>query len=151
MSRHQKDEELAQRLMTCGLCGSGISADEKFKKLKNGTVNRYVYYFCNKSRDRNCKCGYINEDDLLKQFEELMNDINLDKIGIKEKIKIEVERFKKFQKFVLKNNDKIEIGDIDIRNYIKYILKEGSILEKRELLGCLKSKITLRNKIIILE
>ncbi|MDD5639677.1 MAG: recombinase family protein [Candidatus Pacebacteria bacterium] len=133
------------RLMTCGLCGSGISADEKFKKLKNGSVNRHVYYFCNKSRDRNCKCGYINEEDLLKQFEELMNDINLDEIGIKEKIKIEVERFKKFQKFVLKNNDKIEIGDIDIRNYARYILKEGLMLEKRELLSCLKGQITLTN------
>lgn len=76
------------RLMTCGLCGSGISADEKFKKLKNGTVNRHVYYFCNKLKDRNCKCGYINEDDLLKQFEQLIDNINLDEIGIKEKIKV---------------------------------------------------------------
>jgi len=133
------------RLMTCGLCGSGISADEKFKKLKDGTVKRHVYYICTKSRDRNCKCSNINEEDLLKQFEQLMDKIDLDEIGIKEKIKLEVERFKKFQKVVLGNNDKIEIGDIDIRNYAKYILREGSILEKRELLSCLKGKITLKN------
>jgi len=144
-----KGKEFAfTRLMTCGLCGSGISADEKFKKLKNGSVNRHVYYSCTKSRDRNCKCGYINEEDLLKQFERLMDGIDLDEIGIKEKIKIEVERFKKFQKMISESNDKIMIDDIDIRNYAKYILKEGSILEKRELLGCLKSRIIFRNKVV---
>jgi len=36
--------------------------------------------------------------------------------------------------------------DIDARNYAKYILKEGSIFEKRELLSCLKSKLVLKNK-----
>lgn len=136
------------RLMTCGLCGSGISADEKFKKLKDGTVNRHVYYICTKSKDRNCKCGNINEEDLLKQFEQLIDKIDLDEIGIKEKIKVEVERFKKFQRVIFGNKDKIEIGDIDIRNYAKYILKEGKDIEKRELLGCFKNRLSLVNKTI---
>ncbi len=139
------------KLMTCGLCGSSISADEKFKKLKNGTVNRHVYYGCTKSKDRNCKCGYINEEDLLKQFEQLLDKIDLDEIGMKEKIKLEVERFKKFQRVMLGNKNKIEVGDIDIRNYAKYILKDGQDIEKRELLGCLKSKIELKNKSIFLK
>ena len=73
--------------MTCGLCGSGITADEKFKKQQNGNVHRYVYYGCTKVRDSNCKCGYINEVDLLKQFEELMDKIDIDEIGIKGKLK----------------------------------------------------------------
>ncbi|MFA5208614.1 MAG: recombinase family protein, partial [Candidatus Paceibacterota bacterium] len=139
------------RLMTCGLCGSGISADEKFKKLKDGTVNRYVYYICTKSKDRNCKCGSINEEYLLKQFEQLLDSIDLDEIGIKEKIKVEVERFKKFQRVILGNKDKIEIGDIDIRNYAKYILKEGKDIEKRELISCFKNRILLKEKKIFLE
>jgi DNA invertase Pin-like site-specific DNA recombinase len=139
------------RLMTCELCGSGICADEKFKKLKNGTVNRHVYYGCTRSKDRNCKCGYINEEELLKQFEQLLEKIDLDEIGIKEKIKAEVERFKKFQRMLMGNKNKIEILDIDIRNYAKYILREGQDVEKRELLGCLKSKIILDNKKIRIE
>jgi DNA invertase Pin-like site-specific DNA recombinase len=37
-----QDKEFAfTKMMTCGLCGSGITADEKFKKLKDGTMNRY--------------------------------------------------------------------------------------------------------------
>ena len=78
------------RLMKCGLCGSGIIADEKIKKQKNGNVHRYVYYSCAKTKDRFCKSGYINELDLIKQFEKLIETIDIDDIGIKEKIKIEV-------------------------------------------------------------
>lgn len=43
------------QLIRCGHCGSGISADEKFKKLKDGGVNRHVYYFCTKARNIDCK------------------------------------------------------------------------------------------------
>ncbi len=114
------------------------------------SVNRHVYYGCTKSRDKNCKCGYINEEDLIKQFEKLMEKIDLDEIGIKGKIKAEVERFKKFQRVILENNEKIEIGDIDIRNYAKYLLREGKDAEKRELLGCLKSRMKLQNKEILI-
>jgi hypothetical protein len=74
----------------------------------------------------------------------------LDEIGIKEKLKIEVERFKKFQRVILGSKEKIDIREVDIRNYAKYILRDGSDLEKRELLGCFKSKIQMKNKIISL-
>ena len=138
------------RLMTCGLCGSGITADEKLRKRKSGNICRYVYYGCTKVRDRNCKSGYINEDDLIKKLQDLIDKINLDEVGMKEKIKSEVERFKHFQRGVLGSTEKIEVGEIDIRNYAKYILKDGNDYEKRELLGCIKSKIELKDKTIVL-
>ena len=89
------------KLMTCGLCGSGITAEEKFKKLKDGSINKHVYYSCTKVRDKNCKCGYINEKELIEQFVKLMDEINFDEVCVKEKIKTEVERIKKFNKFIL--------------------------------------------------
>ncbi len=147
-----EDKEFAfTKLMTCGLCGSGITADEKFKKQKNGNVHRYVYYGCTKFKDKHCKSGYINEEDLIEQFVGLMDKIDLNEIGIKEKIKTEIERVKKFQRIILGTKEKIEVKDIDIRNYAKYVLQEASELEKRELLGCLKSKILLNNKKITLD
>lgn len=146
-----EDKEFAfTKIMQCGLCGSGISADEKFKKQKNGNIHRYVYYGCTKSKDKHCKCGYINEDELIEQFVQLIEKIDLDEIGIKEKLKAEVERVKKFQRVILGTKDKIEVNDIDIRNYAKYVLKEAPDVEKRELLGCLKSKIILKQKQISL-
>lgn len=147
--RVEEPKEFAfTKMMTCGLCGSGICADEKFKKLKDGSVNRHVYYTCTKSKDKYCKCGYINEVDLIEQFEKLIDRINISEIGMKEKIKQEVERIKKFQQSVLNIKQEIQIKDVDIRDYAKFILKDGSVEEKRELLTCFKSKIQLTDKII---
>ena len=148
--RVENKEFAFTKMMLCGLCGSGISADEKFKKLKNGGVARYVYYGCTKARGVDCKCGYTEERELLKQFNELIEKINLNEIEVKEKIKADVERFSKLQKFLLGTKEKIDIPNIDVRGYAKYVLKEGTDIEKRELLGCLKSKILLNNKTITL-
>jgi site-specific DNA recombinase len=144
--RTENKEFAFTKLMFCGLCDSGITADEKFKKQKNGNIHRYVYYCCSKSKDRNCKGGYLEEKELILQFEGLIDQINLDEIGIKEKIKTEVERFKKFQRSVLGSKEKVEVGEIDIRNYAKYLLKDGTDVEKRELLGCFKNNIKIQNK-----
>jgi site-specific DNA recombinase len=148
--RSESKEFAFTRLMECGLCGSGVTADEKFKKQKNGNIHRHVYYGCTKSKDKNCKSGYLNEEILIEQFVQLMDKIDIDEIGIKEKIKAEVERFKKFQQSVLGIREKSEVKDIDIRNYAKYLLREGTVIEKRELLGCLKSKLLLLDKTITL-
>jgi hypothetical protein len=139
------------KLMACGLCGSNITADEKFKKLADGTINRYIYYGCTKGRDRDCKSGYINEIDLIKQFEQFIEKVNINEIGIKEKIKAEVQRVKSFQHMVLGSNEKVVVADIDMRNYAKFILRSGTDIEKRELLGCFKSQIVLENKQVYLK
>lgn len=134
------------KMMTCRLCGSGISADEKFKKKRGGGVHRYVYYGCTKARGADCKCGYTEEKEILKQFEELIDRISLNEIEVKSKIKSEVERFSKMQKFFLGTKEKINIPSVDIRGYAKYVLREGTNEEKREILGCLKSRIYLAEK-----
>lgn len=71
--------------MTCGLCGSGISADEKYKKLKNGSIKAHTYLLlgCTKARDKNCKCGYIAESDLVKQLQSLVDKIEVNEISVK--------------------------------------------------------------------
>jgi site-specific DNA recombinase len=146
--RTENKEFAFTKLMTCGLCSSGITADEKFKKQQNGNVHRYVYYSCCKSKDKNCKSGYIEEKELIKQFENLIDQIDIDEISINKKIKEKVEDVKGFQRYVMGVKEKIEIKDIDIREYSKYILKDGKDLEKRELLGCFKSQILLNNKMV---
>jgi len=120
--RVQEPKEFAfTKIMSCGLCDSGICADEKFKKLKDGSVNRHVYYSCTKSKDKYCKCGYINEIDLIEQFEKLLDSINISEIGMRDKIKSEVERIKRFNQSVLNIKQQIQIKDVDIRDYAKFI------------------------------
>lgn len=149
ITRGESKEFAFTKLMTCGLCGSSITADEKFKNQKNGNVHRYVYYGCTKYNDKNCLCGYINEDDLIEQFSALMDSIAFDEIGMRKQIREDIERHKKFQSGLLGIKEaKVTVKDIEVRNYAKYILREGQMSEKRELLSCLKSKITLANKVI---
>ena len=149
--RIQEPKEFAfTKLMICGLCGSGICADEKFKKLKNGSVNRHVYYGCSRSKDKNCKYQYITEPDLIQKFDSLLDTVSINQISIKDKIKDEVRRFKKFQHFFTKTTTEVEVKDIDIRNYAKFLLKEGTVIEKRELLGFLTSRISLKDRNITL-
>lgn len=147
-SRATQKEFAFTKIMICGECGSGITADEKWKKQLNGNVHRYVYYGCTKTKNINCKNPYINEDDLIEQLKEILDDIDLNTVSMREKIAGEVKRFKKFEQMLLGNKTPVTVKDIDIRNYAKFILQEGDINEKREFLGCLKSNITLKNKII---
>lgn len=56
------------RLMKCGMCNSGITAQEKFKPLSNGTTARYVYYGCTRFYDKDCKNTYLREDSLVEQL-----------------------------------------------------------------------------------
>jgi site-specific DNA recombinase len=133
------------KMMTCGMCGSGITADEKFKKLKDGGVNRYVYYMCTKHNDSKCKNPIVREEVLIEQLANLMDTIKLDEIAMKEKIKEEVQRIKRFQSSLLGKKDDATT-DTDIRNYAKYILRVGKIEETRELLVCLKDKLLIRDR-----
>jgi len=150
--RHPGTTDFAfTRLLYCGSCGSSISAEEKFKHQINGTVHRYVYYHCSRGKDRKCREGAIREEDLMKQLVNLMDKIDIDQMATQEKIKKELERFKKFSAIVgRESNLPKRSNDIDIRNYAKYVLSEGTKEEKRELLECLKSKIILREKTICL-
>jgi DNA invertase Pin-like site-specific DNA recombinase len=149
--RSQNKEFAFTRMITCGLCGSGVSADEKFKRQQNGNEHRYVYYGCTKFNDKKCPCGYIREEDLIEQLAGILDTISLDEIGMKEKIKAEVEAHNAFQQSVLGlRSDKIKVKEIDIRNYAKHILRDRPIEEKRALLANLRSKLTLDNKTISL-
>lgn len=144
--RAETKEFAFTRMITCGLCGSGICADEKLKKQKNGNIHRYCYYGCSKSRDRKCKSGYINEEELVKQFQLLIDSLDLDETGIRLKLRDEVSRFKNFQRSVFGVKESRLATDVEIRKYAKYLLREGTCIEKRELIGMFQNRITLQNK-----
>lgn len=152
---HSEIKEFAfTKLMHCGLCGSGISAMEKFKKLKDGTTARYVYYGCSRAKDLNCKSGYIREEELINQIVAIIDEIDVNEIGMRYKFEEEVARYKKFQRGVLGLNKEaaaVKQPEIDIKTYAKYLLREGSVIEKRELLSCMKSKFIIAKKSVALQ
>lgn len=139
------------KLLYCGSCGSGICAEEKFKHQKNGNIHRYVYYHCTCGKDRNCKEKAIREEDLIAQMIGLMDKVNIDKLKTVEKIKKEIERFQKFNYVLGGEETNTKATDVNVKNYAKYILLEGTKQEKRELLECLKSEIYLKNRSVYLK
>jgi len=146
--RIKRNDFAFTKLMVCGLCGSGISAQEKTKKCKNGNVHRYIYYGCSKSRDRFCKNKYLEERTVIEQILTIIDELDLDKVNLGYKVQQEIERYSHFQSKVLgmSDDDMKQKREVDIKNYAKYLLEDGTIVEKRELLTNLKSRLVLENK-----
>jgi DNA invertase Pin-like site-specific DNA recombinase len=120
------------KLITCGSCGSGVTAEEKYKKLKDGTTTRYVYYGCTRSKDLHCKAGYMREEELIDQLVKVMDHMDINEIGMRHKFEEEVERLSKFQR--------------------SFFGGEKMKTEKKiDLLACIKSKLVLTQKIVTLQ
>ncbi len=137
------------KLITCGHCGSGITAQDKLKQLKDGTTARYIYYGCTRAKDLKCKGGYLREEELIDQLIKLVDQVDVNELTIRHQIDQEFERYNKFQAMLGK--DRIEMKKqpvINPKDYAKYLLKSGSAVEKREFLGSLKSTLILENKSI---
>jgi len=76
-----------------------------------------------------------------------MDKIDFNQTGVQIKFEEELKRFNKFHRGVLGvSGSRQKHKDIDLKTYAKYILKEGSNEEKRELMGCFESKLSIKNK-----
>ncbi|MFA5830868.1 MAG: hypothetical protein WC878_03510 [Candidatus Paceibacterota bacterium] len=67
---------------------------------------------------------------------------------MREHIDKEVQRYRQFAYSVLGAETEFDKKnyEADIRKYAKYILANGSKDEKREVLGCLKTKLEIKGK-----
>jgi DNA invertase Pin-like site-specific DNA recombinase len=150
--RSETREFAFTKLIACGKCGSGITAEEKYKKLKDGTTSRYVYYGCSRSKDHHCKSQYVREESLIEQLAALIDQVDLDELGVKHKLEAEIERHHQFQRNVMgtpeAKGEDAKTKDVNLRNYIKYLLKEGSLIEKREMMACFKTKLAMMDKVV---
>lgn len=150
--RTESKEFAFTRLLTCGLCGSGISGEDHYKPLKkSGLTAHYIYYGCSRSRDRDCKSGYIQEGELVEQIIKVLDHLDYDNLAMQTSFEGELRRFNKFQRAVLRSTPGVEHKDADLKTYAKYILKEGTNAEKRELMGHFKTKLRIAKKIVTIE
>ncbi|MFB6182384.1 MAG: zinc ribbon domain-containing protein [Candidatus Magasanikbacteria bacterium] len=93
--------------MKCGNCGSGISAQEKYKELSNGHTAKYIYYGCSRSQDLNCKERNIREKELIKQISSIIDEIDLEEAGLKQRLISEVKKYYKFQNIFGEGKEKL--------------------------------------------
>jgi hypothetical protein len=85
---------------------------------------------------------------MISQLLKIVDKLTLDELGVKEKLQAEIERHNKFQSLLGTGSYQInqEKNNLDAKNYVKYLLSEGTTFEKREMLSCLKSKLVLTDK-----
>lgn len=142
------------KTMKCGLCGGNVTAEEKFKALKNGKIARYVYYGCTRSKDPGCKVKYIREEYLIKKLRDLIDRISLDDLGLRGQFEKEVERIHSFNCDVMGKPPMYSDDDqreVDIKKYVKYLLAHGEMDEKRQILLGLKNKLILKDRELYIE
>ncbi len=60
-------------------------------------------------------------------------------------------RFNKLRSAMRDKSEKVKADEMDTRRYAKYLLENGSLPEKRELLGHLKGRVILKDRKIALE
>lgn len=141
------------RMLHCAYCESGITAEEKIKELKDGGSNAHVYYRCTKVKNRECPNESVKESILIDEMLPIIDKMSMDKSELKHKLQEEVARYALFQTGVLgvdlKQSKKHK--DISIKVFAKHMLKHGTILQKREVLSCIKSRILLKDKKLNLE
>lgn len=135
--------------LRCSSCGSGITAQEKFKKTQKYGVRRYVYYHCTQSRNYDCKESYLREEKLAEEFAKLFADINPNEVRAKADLRTEFDKFVRLSVVIRGNNDNPE--DVNMGGFAEYIFSSGTKLEKRALLDCLNQTLYLKNKTVVTE
>ena len=97
----------------------------------------------------------MREEEIISQLIRIIDKIDIHEIGIKKQFQEEVERFNRFQRIVLRMNGKEneidKLQEFDMKMYAKYLLKDGSITEQRELIATMKSRLIIKNRKVSLE
>jgi DNA invertase Pin-like site-specific DNA recombinase len=141
------------RMLHCAYCESGITAEEKIKELKDGGFNAHIYYRCTKMKNRECPNESVKESILIDEMLPIIDKMRMNKSELKKKLEEEVARYALFQTGVLgvDLNQSRKQKNVSIKTFAKHMLKHGTLLQKREVLSCIKTRILLKDKKLIAE
>lgn len=138
-----------KEIFKCAYCGASVVGEEKFKLLKSGKKNRYVYYHCSKKIDPNCPEPYVNEVDLIDRFirfVELLETRRSTAIEINKTIKTKMNKYKAFRDQILEQQSvSIEDKPLKFAEFFRHIVLNGTNEEKQEILSCINQALYLHN------
>ncbi|HBP00246.1 TPA: hypothetical protein DD617_03615 [Candidatus Uhrbacteria bacterium] len=96
-----------------------------------------------------CKQSYIREEELLNQLYKMIDKVDIDELAAVERIKQEIDRLTKMISSLGGHVATAKVAeimpDIDVYACAKYILKEGTKEEKRDLIGHLKTNLLIKD------
>lgn len=149
--RRGKEPFTFARFMCCGLCGSGIVADEHFKRPKNGKVHRYVYYHCSNGTTRSCKGCYINEEELIEQLTNLIGTVDVGFLGKRDETNALIDKYYGYESYLSKTpipERTQERKDSDLRKYTQILFRDGTPEDRLDIVKSFRKKIALKDKVI---
>jgi len=134
------------KILRCGHCGSGITAQEKVKH----SGARYIYYHCTKARDPKCSQAYVREEIIIEELIGLLEQTPIDIIKAETSLGEKLEIFRQFSSLQPENRE-IDSDQIALSKFLGHIFKDGSRKEKRELIACIKGELYLNERQIIVK
>lgn len=138
-------------LFKCGSCGSNIIGEEKMRKRKIGEPRRHVYYHCARQMNK-CPEPYISEEKLIKQILRYINFMNIahpNFLKLTEVLKTSIASYLSIREEILYEQDiSPHSRPFDPVNFARYILTNGTIQEKRDLVKALDRQLVIKNRFI---
>lgn len=136
-------------LFVCAGCGGNIIGEERYRKRKNKSPRRHVYYHCARELGQ-CKEPYISEEKLCQQILRYINFMNVAhpvSLKLTEKLSTSIEAYSKVKEEVLCEQDiNPENVPLDIVSFARHILRNGTIREKRDLIKALGQPMYIHNR-----
>ncbi len=136
-----------KHLFYCGACGSRLTAEEKFKSLKDGSKRRHVYYHCTRStKDHDCPERSITADMITSEVLRLIEDGQLDDIEPAEQLFKRIEQHKRITSQLIKDHGLKLTEREHFRNYASYVLKQGTLPEQDGFIRGLNLPLFVQNR-----
>jgi DNA invertase Pin-like site-specific DNA recombinase len=138
-------------LFKCGSCGSNIIGEERWRKRKWAEPRKHIYYHC--ARPLNgCLERYISEEKLIKQILRYINFMNIAHpkfLKLTEILKTSASSYQSIREEILYEQD-INPNNIplDPVNFAKYILYNGTLQEKRDLVCALDAEFLKKDLLL---
>ena len=142
----------------CGTCGGGVTAEERYKKLKYGGYTKHIYYHCGRSVDYECDERYITEDDLISQLIAQIDSIKINEKLLTTRLKLEIERFHTLRSKVLHQEylegnlnqfdypEQEPVNNDMAKAYLLHVLQAGTAEERQQILSCIQTKFILHDR-----
>ena len=118
------------------------------RKRKVGEPRRHVYYHCARQMNK-CTEPYISEEKLIKQILRYINFMNIahpNFLKLTEVLKTNIASYLSIREEILYEQDiSPNSRPLDSVNFARYILSNGTIQEKRDLVKALDRQLFIKN------
>ncbi len=151
-----------KKLCICGHCGGNVTAEIKYRRLKNSQINSHIYYHCNRVRDYDCDEPYITEEELIRQLVIYLPKLKLNISWLMDEFINEIKRFHHLKELMSDEEASLELTPhnthrsrpphysdnekLRLQEYLLHILQFGTPEERVKILGGIESKFSLAQR-----